>query len=142
MHRLCEPALNGVDIDWEEHASRVVEHPDRLTRADIDRAREHVGTGVRRVRDFESEIDVLASYDEFQVTLELDAGRIVGEIVHLTVTDDRYYLTDYKTDSLGERTVDELAEHYWPQLRVYACSLQQAVSKDEVVLQLVFTEGD
>jgi len=142
VHRLCELALSGVDIDWEVHPYRVVEQPERLTPDDVDRAREHVRSGVSHVRDFETEPDVTGSYDEFQVTLDLDGGRIVGDIDHLTVTEDRYYVTDYKTDSLGQRTVDELAEHYWPQLRLYACALQQAAPKDEVVLQLVFTEGD
>jgi ATP-dependent exoDNAse (exonuclease V) beta subunit len=58
------------------------------------------------------------------------------------VTEDYYYVTDYKTDFLGQRSVDELAKHYWPQLRLHAFTLQQADPKDEVVLQLVFTEGD
>ncbi|WP_440009055.1 PD-(D/E)XK nuclease family protein [Halomicrococcus sp. SG-WS-1] len=54
----------------------------------------------------------------------------------------RRNLIDYKTDSLANRDVDELAEHYWPQLRVYACALQQANPKAEVMLRLVFTDGN
>ena len=142
VHRLCELSLSGVEIDWDVHPYCVVDEPERLTASDIERAREHVQAGVRRVEELEDGLDVVATYDELKVTLALESGRIVGDVDHLTVTEDRYVISDYKTDSLEGRDVDALAEHYWPQLRVYACALQQADLKSEVVLRLVFTDAD
>ena len=142
VHRLCELGLSGVEIDWAVDPYRVVDDPDRLTAADIDRAREHVRSGLGHVESLEAELDVIATYDELPVTLELETGRIVGDVDHLTVTEDRYVVTDYKTDSLGGKRVEELAETYWPQLRIYACALQQARPKEAVELRLVFTDGD
>lgn len=142
VHRLCELSLSGVDLDWEVHPSRVIDDPTCLTPDEVGRLRDHVNIGITRVKTLEEQLDVTTTHDELQVTLDLDTGHIVGDIDHLTVTEDCYYVTDYKTDSLDKRDVDDLAAHYWPQLRVYACGLQQASPKDAVVLRLLFTDGD
>lgn len=140
VHRLCELQLSGVAIDWDDDPYRLVPDPDQLTPTDIDQAQTHVDVGVNNVEALERDLDVVVTADELQVTLELDAGEIVGDIDHLTVTDDRYYVTDYKTDSLAGRDIEDLAVQYRPQLQVYACALQQADPKQEVVVRLVFTE--
>ena len=142
VHRLCELSLTGVDVDWDIHPSRIVDDPICLTSEEVTRIREHVDVGVHSVQELEQRLDIKGTHDEVQVALNLSTGRIVGNIDHLTVTDNRYYVTDYKTDSLVGRNIDELAGHYWPQLRVYACALQQASPKVEVVLRLVFTENN
>lgn len=141
VHGLCELQLAGMPIDWDGHPYRLVEDPDLLTAHEIRRAEEHVAAGVDAVESLEGDIDVTATADELQVRLELEHGEIVGDIDHLTITEDRYYVTDYKTDSLTGRDVDDRAEHYWPQLMVYACALQRAAPKEAVVLRLIFTEG-
>ncbi len=141
VHGLCELQLSGVEIDWDEHPYRLVVDPDLLTADDIRRAKEHVAAGVDAVASLERELDVTSTADEIRVRWELEHGEVVGDIDHLTVTEDRYYVTDYKTDSLAGQDVDDLAEHYWAQLMVYACALQHAAPKEGVVLRLIFTEA-
>lgn len=58
MHRLCELSLSGVEIDWDVHPYRVVDKPERLMPAEVERAREHVRIGVRRVKELEEGLDL------------------------------------------------------------------------------------
>lgn len=139
VHRLCELQLSGVSIDWEETPHRVVDNPERLTTELLEDVRTHVEAGVAAVETLERDLDVIATANERQVILEVDKGEVVGDIDHLTQTPTRYYITDYKTDSVTGSELDTLAEEYWIQLKVYACALQQAEAKEEVVARLVFT---
>ena len=139
VHRLCELQLSGVEIDWDVHPRRVVANPDVLDAETIAKARIHVKAGVDAVESLECGLTVHATAEELPVRLTLPAGEVTGDIDHLTVTEDRYYVTDYKTDSLENRDLETKAAGYWPQLAVYACALQQAAPKEEVVLRLAFT---
>lgn len=140
VHRLCELAVSGVEIDWNEHPRRLVGNPDRLTGTDIERARDHTEAAVARIDELVKSLEVLATYDELRVRLSLENAEVVGDIDHLCVTEEAYYVTDYKTDSLAGYDPDTLAEAYWPQLQVYACALQQASPRQKIGLRLVFTE--
>ncbi|MFC7079511.1 PD-(D/E)XK nuclease family protein [Halorussus caseinilyticus] len=71
-----------------------------------------------------------------------DAGRVVGEIDLLLVTDERFVVLDYKTDETSTRSVDDLAEKHWPQLEVYAAALAQSDPNRTVETVLYFTAAD
>jgi ATP-dependent helicase/nuclease subunit A len=118
-----------------------VDDPSRLTSGVVEDLQDQVQYGVKNVQQLEAELPVQATYDEYQVRLDLATGQIVGDIDHLTVTDDCYYISDYKTDTLRDRDIEVVAEHYFTQLRVYACALSQADSTRDCVLRLVFTNA-
>jgi ATP-dependent helicase/nuclease subunit A len=142
VHKLCELELSGAGVDWDETPRLLVDDPASVPESEFERARDHALVGINHVRELEADLDVVATYDELPVTLELSDRQISGEIDHLTVTPDRYYVTDYKTDDLSGTDAETEAKKYWPQLQVYACALQQAHEKAEVVLRLAFTGSD
>ena len=142
VHRLCELSLTGSTIDWTITPGQIVEDPDGLSPMVIEDLRNQVQYGVSDVQQLETGLPVRSTYDEYQVRLELPTGQVVGDIDHLTVTDDCYYVSDYKTDSLRNRDIEAVAEHYFTQLRVYACALSQADSTRDCVLRLIFTNAE
>ncbi len=114
-----------------------------ISEDEIRRITEHTTRGIDALRAIERDLTVEATHDELSVTLRLDSGRVVGDIDHLTVTPNAFYVTDYKTNDLSSQSIEDLADHYWPQLRSYACALYQHDPSREVVLTLVFTaEGE
>ncbi|MFC7079429.1 PD-(D/E)XK nuclease family protein [Halorussus caseinilyticus] len=81
-------------------------------------------------------------HEEVSVVARFDAGRVVGEIDLLLVTDERFVVLDYKTDETSTRSVDDLAEKHWPQLEVYAAALAQSDPNRTVETVLYFTAAD
>jgi ATP-dependent helicase/nuclease subunit A len=75
--------------------------------------------------DSQTPADPVMTADELSVTVELSHGVIWGDIDHLIVTADECILIDYKTNAVGDdpTTVNELAQHYQPQLDAYAIGL-------------------
>jgi ATP-dependent helicase/nuclease subunit A len=65
----------------------------------------------------------------------------VGDIDHLRVTPEAFIITDYKTNRLGTRTTEELAEHYRPQMMSYALALMEHDPYREILVNLRFTDG-
>lgn len=116
-------AVNGFDIT-DETVSEVVEHT-------VD-AKEFLDAEAATYE--ESEV-----YKELSVSVEVDEFRIVGDIDHLRVTPETFIITDYKTNRLGSRTTEELAEHYRPQMMSYALALLEHDSDREVLVNLRFT---
>ncbi len=101
---------------------------------------------VDHIDDASSFLDTLAqeypgaeTYEELSVTVDVDDFRIVGDIDHLHVTPDAFIITDYKTNRLGPRTTETLAEHYRPQMMSYALALLQSNPDKAVVANLRFT---
>lgn len=141
IHRLCELSLAGSTIDWTTTPTQIVDNQNGLSPTVIEDLQNHVQYGVSNIQQLEAKLPVQATYDEYQVRLDLPTGQIVGDIDHLTVTDDCYYISDYKTDTLRDRDIDAVAEHYFTQLCVYACALSQDASSRNCVLRLVFTDA-
>ncbi|MDL5363885.1 PD-(D/E)XK nuclease family protein, partial [Halalkalicoccus sp. NIPERK01] len=129
-------------IDWSTTPTQIVDTPDRLSPTVIEDLQTQVQYGVSDIEQLEATLPVEATYDEYQVRLELPTGQVVGDIDHLTVTDDCYYISDYKTDTLRGRDLETVAEHYFAQLFVYACALSQADSTRDCVLRLIFTNAE
>ncbi|MFC7009378.1 PD-(D/E)XK nuclease family protein [Halalkalicoccus salilacus] len=142
VHRLCELSLVGSTIDWSITPAQIVDTPGRLSPTVIEDLQNQVQYGVSDIQQLEAKLPVQTTYDEYQVRLELPTGQIVGDIDHLTVTDDCYYISDYKTDTLRDRDLETVAEHYFVQLYVYACALSQADSTRDCVLRLIFTTAE
>ena len=65
----------------------------------------------------------------------------MGDIDHLRVTPEAFIITDYKTNRLGTRTTEKLAEHYRPQMMSYALAIMKHDPDREVLVNLRFTEG-
>lgn len=142
VHRLCELSLAGSTIDWSAAPTQIVDTPDKLSPTVLKDLQNQVQYGVSDIEQLEATLPVEATYDEYQVRLELPSGQVVGDIDHLTVTDDCYYISDYKTDTLGDRDLETVAEHYFTQLYVYACALAQADSTRDCILRLIFTNAE
>ncbi|WP_409348366.1 3'-5' exonuclease [Natronorarus salvus] len=142
VHRLCELPLTSSTIDWSTTPGQIVGDPEGFSPMVIEDLRNQVQYAVSDVQQFETGLTVRTTYNEYQVRLELTTGQVVGDIDHLTVTDDCYYISDYKTDSLRNRDIEAVAEHYFTQLRLYACALSQANSTRDCVLRLIFTNEE
>nr|WP_161596592.1 PD-(D/E)XK nuclease family protein [Salinigranum halophilum] len=70
----------------------------------------------------------------------LGNARIVGKIDHLRVTADTFVIPDYKTNSIGRRSTEELASHYRPQMISYAAALLAHDSDRSVIVNLYFID--
>jgi ATP-dependent helicase/nuclease subunit A len=140
VHRICETRLERES--WRRFAKEVAEREGETLTED---ALERIGTYAERAIEFvdshEAELEVLSRRDEVSVAARFDHGRIVGDIDHLAVTPDAFHVVDYKTNDTSERSVDDLAEHYWPQLQAYAVALHQSIPNKTVHLALYFTEA-
>lgn len=118
-------AVNGFDIN-SEAVSEVLEHAlDAKEFLDAEAA----VYGDSRV------------YKELSVSVDVDDFRIVGDIDHLRVTPESFIITDYKTNRLGRRTTENLAEHYRPQMMSYALALLEHDHNREVRANLRFTDA-
>jgi ATP-dependent helicase/nuclease subunit A len=139
VHKLCE--LRLPQAEWPDIIRRLAPDPTVITDEIITQIEEHVNTGLAELEQIQSAHPVEQRFDELQVTARFSAGRIIGDIDHLSVTPTGYHVVDYKTSGLTGRSTETLREYYLPQLRVYACALYQAdPSLDSVDLRLVFTD--
>jgi ATP-dependent helicase/nuclease subunit A len=115
---------------------------DTVTDGDLDRIEEYTDRCLQfrdRIVDTESPT---TAHEELSVVARLEAGRIVGDIDLLLVTPDSYHVIDYKTNDTSQRSVDNLAEKYWPQLEVYAAALHQNDGSRTVHTTLYFADAD
>jgi ATP-dependent helicase/nuclease subunit A len=158
VHRLCEvrPPADAA----RAFARRVVEDERSSGKpipesADVEAAiSEAVAVADRArtaVEDALAGETVVASYDEYPIeaTVDydgpgLDRVELRGEIDHLAVTEEAYFLFDYKTDRPGGRDpasfVEAQTEHHRPQMLAYATALSAADPHRDVHVNLVFTE--
>lgn len=152
VHRLCEvrPPRNG----WEQFINQVAaekHQPGETARAtavpsaalpDIETAAERA---VEFVDELHDRVGPQASYDEFPVTLTRGQAELQGFIDHLVVTEESYYIIDYKTDRKSDdETVgaflDRRATHHEPQVKAYAAALQEADPARTTEARLFFTD--
>ena len=69
-------------------------------------------------------------------------GLLEGRVDLVLVSPQRTTILDYKTDRLGERSADEAAAAYWPQLALYALALEACGwCRGRVELALCFVRG-
>jgi ATP-dependent helicase/nuclease subunit A len=139
---LLEERQRGEDVDLDPDVQAVTEQAQATaTRAlaQIDDAIE--GLDVQRRFD-EYPVDVA-----FQDTGTLPVGRVelTGEIDHLVVTPDAYYVFDYKTDRLGnesdiETFISERTTHHAPQMAAYAAALSHDDPSRTVFTRLVYVD--
>ncbi|MBC9987869.1 helicase [Haloferax sp. AS1] len=141
VHKLCE--LRPDRDRWRPIASRLGSVlDDTVTDGDLDRIEEYTDRCLQfrdRIVDTESPT---TAHEELSVVARLEAGRIVGNIDLLLVTPDSYHVIDYKTNDTSQRSVDNLAEKYWPQLEVYAAALHQNDDSRTVHTTLYFADAD
>jgi len=139
VHKLCE--LRLPEEQWPETIRRLAPDPTAITDEIVAQIKAHAHAGLAELEQIQSTYPVEQRFDELQVTARFSAGRIIGDIDHLSITPTGYHVVDYKTSGLTGRSTETLAEYYLPQLRVYACALYQAdPSLESVDLRLVFTE--
>jgi len=141
VHKLCE--LRPDRDRWRSIAARLGSAlDDTVTDGDLDRIEEYTERCLQfrdGVVDDESPTTV---HEELSIVTRLEAGRIVGDIDLLLVTPDSYHVIDYKTNDTSQRSVDDLAEKYWPQLEVYAAALHQNDDSRTVHTTLYFADAD
>jgi ATP-dependent helicase/nuclease subunit A len=115
---------------------------DQVTEQDLGQIEEYTERCIQfrdRIVDEESPTTI---HEELSVVARFEAGRIIGDIDLLLVTSDSYHVIDYKTNDTSERSVDDLAEKYWPQLEVYAAALYQNDDSRTVHTTLYFADAD
>ncbi len=140
VHRIAE--LRPTEDEVEAYARRVagmLGHD--LTDDDLAQIHRHARDAIGFVDERQRESEVQATYDELSVTVDVGGSTIVGDIDHLTVTQDAYLVTDYKTNSTSWRSPQELAEHYRPQMLCYALALHQHDPNREIRTALRFTDA-
>jgi len=141
VHELTE--LRPDREEWRSIASRrgsVLD--DQVTEGDLDLIERYAERCIEfrdRMIDEESPTTI---HEELSVVARFEAGRIVGDIDLLLVTPDSYRVIDYKTNDTSERSVDDLAKKYWPQLEVYAAALHQNDDSRSVHTTLYFADAD
>jgi ATP-dependent helicase/nuclease subunit A len=128
--------------DWRTVANRRASGLGDPTREDLDQIVEYAERGLSAREALVESYDPNAVHEEVSVVARFDAGRVVGEIDLLLVTDERFVVLDYKTDETNTRSVDDLAEKHWPQLEVYAAALAQSDPNRTVEAVLHFTAAD
>ena len=79
------------------------------------------------------------TYEELTVSVDMGDIQIIGDIDHLHVTPDAFVITDYKTNRVGQRTTEALAEHYRPQIMSYALALLESDPEKDIIANLRFT---
>jgi len=141
VHKLCE--LRPARDRWRSIAARLGSAlDDTVTDGDLDRIEEYTERCLQ-FRDGVADDELPTTiHEELSVVTRLEAGRIVGDIDLLLVTPDSYHVIDYKTNDTSKRSVDDLAEKYWPQLEVYAAALYQNDDSRIVHTTLYFADAD
>jgi len=141
VHKLCE--LRPDRDRWRSIAARLGSAlDDTVTDRDLERIEVYTERCLQfrdGVVDDESPTTI---HEELSIVTRLEAGRIVGDIDLLLVTPDSYHVIDYKTNDTSQRSVDDLAEKYWPQLEVYAAALHQNDDSRTVHTTLYFADAD
>ena len=112
-----------------------------VTADELEQIHRHAIDAIDYVTKLQSSQAVSTTYDELSVTAELDEYHIVGDIDHLTVTPETYFVTDYKTNQTRWQSPQELAEHYRPQMLCYALALHQHDPERDVHAALRFTDA-
>jgi ATP-dependent exoDNAse (exonuclease V) beta subunit len=121
---------------------RLIDKSDALSEAAIEEVVKQTEIGLKAVDQLEAEAEILSRHAELTVTLDLNAATIVGDIDHLSVTDDGYLITDFKTSTVDEETIAERTEHYYLQLLAYAGALVQSDSQaEQVKIAVVYTDA-
>ncbi|WP_423743111.1 UvrD-helicase domain-containing protein (plasmid) [Haladaptatus sp. SPP-AMP-3] len=128
--------------DWRAVANRRASGLGDPTTEDLDLIVEYAERGLSTREALVKSYDPNTIHEEVSVIARFDAGRVVGEIDLLLVTDERFVVLDYKTDETSTRSVDDLAEKHWPQLEVYAVALAQSDPNRTVETVLYFTDAD
>jgi ATP-dependent exoDNAse (exonuclease V) beta subunit len=120
----------------------LVKDPEEVSEAAIDDIIRQTEAGLEAVRQLESESLVHSCHNKLGVTLDWEAATIVGDIDHLSVTDDGYVMTDFKTSTVDETTIADRTEHYSLQLLAYGGALMQADAQAErVTIAVVYTDA-
>ncbi|MFC6784895.1 UvrD-helicase domain-containing protein [Halobaculum halobium] len=142
VHRICE--LDRPESEWGDIINEAFEmHDIDPTRANRDEIITHSRRGLAAVQTLHRELQNPLTYNELFVRASLDVGAVIGYIDHLAVTDDAYYILDFKTSDTSARAPTEIAERYWPQLRAYAVALaQQDPRERDIHALLYFTDAD
>jgi len=141
VHKLCE--LRPDQGRWRSTAARLGSAlDDTVTEGDLDRIEEYTERCLQFRDDVVDDESPTTIHEELSVVTRLEAGRIVGDIDLLLVTPDSYHVIDYKTNDTSHRSVDDLAEKYWPQLEVYAAALHQNDDSRTVHTTLYFADAD
>ena len=154
VHRLCEvrPPRN----EWEQLINQVAAEKHRpgetaTTTAVPSAALPDIETAAERAVEFVDElhdsVGPRATYDEFPVTLTRGQAELQGFIDHFVVTEESYYIIDYKTDRKSDdETVDAFldrrATHHEPQIKAYAAAVQEADPARIIKAALFFTDVD
>ncbi|MDR5673623.1 UvrD-helicase domain-containing protein [Halalkaliarchaeum sp. AArc-GB] len=141
VHKLCE--LRPDRDRWRSIAARLGSAlDDTVTDGDLDRIEEYTERCLQFRDDVVDDESPTTIHEELSVVTRLEAGRIVGDIDLLLVTPDSYHVIDYKTNDTSQRSVDDLAEKYWPQLEVYVAALHQNDDSRIVHTTLYFADAD
>ncbi|MEF8894433.1 UvrD-helicase domain-containing protein [Halodesulfurarchaeum sp.] len=139
IHRIAETRLE--ESQWTHFAEDVARrNGEELTNPDVDRIQSHADHVINYLNDYESNLEISSIHDELSVAARFPEGRIVGDIDHLIVTSDTFHVIDYKTNDTTARSIEELAENYWPQMNAYAAALAQSDRNRSVKLVLYFVD--
>lgn len=140
VHRLNE--LRPPREEWQKFIRRLSRMAgEEPTEQDLRCIVEHAIDAVEFVDTVEANSQLESTYDEYSVVARLDNARVVGDIDRLFVTPDVYHIIDYKTNDLSSTSTTELAEHYRPQLLVYALALLQHDPDRNIRASLRFTDS-
>jgi len=141
VHKLSERQLPR--DRWRPVATRLASAFDEtVTDDDLDRIERYTERCLRFREQLVDDTTPRTIHEELAVVARLDSGRIIGDIDLLLVTSETYHIVDYKTNDTTRRSVDDLAEKYWPQLESYAAAVHQNDPRKEVHLTLYFADAD
>lgn len=141
VHKLTERQLPR--NRWRPVANRLASAFDEaVTDDDFARIEQHTERCLRFREQLVDEVTPETIHEELPVVARLDSGRIIGDIDLLLTTSGTYYIVDYKTNDTTRRSVDDLAEKYWPQLESYAAAVHQNEPRKDVHLTLYFADAD
>ncbi|MFC7074252.1 UvrD-helicase domain-containing protein [Halovenus rubra] len=140
VHRILE--FDKPRSEWAELARRIAAiNGFEITDETVQEVIEHTADAQTFLNTQAAQYETEETYAELPVTVDVGIFQIVGEIDHLRVTSDEFTITDYKTNRLGKRTPESLAEHYRPQMMSYALALLEHDPDRDVIVNLRFTEG-
>lgn len=92
--------------------------------------------------DIYREINSSGNYfNELEIYVKQEDYYLYGIIDKFTDTDDRYIITDYKTDKITAGSAAEKAERYFPQLKFYAVLANKFRGVKKTEVKLVFLKA-
>lgn len=140
VHRLLE--LDRPQNEWPEMARRIAGvNGFTITESTLEEVLEQAEDAREFLSQEEAHYGESDTYEEVSVSVDVGELRIFGDIDHLRVTPYAYIITDYKTNRIGRRTTESLAQHYRPQMMSYALSLLRFDAERSVIANLRFTDG-